>query len=269
MIDAASLVGTHDILWVTLDTLRYDVAATALSEGLTPELERVLPGGRWEKRHSPATFTYAAHQAFFAGFLPTPVTPGPHPRLFAAKFAGSETTVDQTAVFDAPDVVTGLALAGYHTVCIGGVGFFNKLTPLGGVLPSLFTESHWSPELGVTNPRSTQNQVELAKGVISRLDPTRRLFLFLNVSAIHQPNCVFAPGAERDTRRTMAAALAYADPWLGLLLRLMRRRAPLLALIFSDHGTAYGEDGYTGHRVAHPVVWDVPYAEFVLSREAQ
>ena len=32
----------------------------------------------------------------------------------------------------------------------------------------------------------------------------------------------------------------------------------------SDHGTAYGEEGYYGHRVAHPVVWTVPYAEFVL-----
>ena len=31
-------------------------------------------------------------------------------------------------------------------------------------------------------------------------------------------------------------------------------------VICSDHGTAYGEDGYTGHRLAHPVVWDVPYA---------
>jgi hypothetical protein len=254
---------------VTLDTLRYDVAATALAEGLTPELARVLPGGRWEKRHSPATFTYAAHHAFFGGFLPTPTSPGPHPRMFAARFAGSETTVDQTALFDAPDVVTGLAAAGYHTVCIGGVGFFNKLTPLGSVLPSLFAESHWSPALGVTDPSSTQNQVDLARRILSRLDPKRRLFLFLNVSAIHQPNCIFAPGAERDTPRTMAAALAYADGWLGQLLQLMRRRAPLLALIFSDHGTAYGEDGYSGHRVAHPAVWDVPYANFILPREAQ
>ena len=32
----------------------------------------------------------------------------------------------------------------------------------------------------------------------------------------------------------------------------------------SDHGTAYGEDGYWGHRLSHPVVWTVPYAEFAL-----
>jgi hypothetical protein len=35
-------------------------------------------------------------------------------------------------------------------------------------------------------------------------------------------------------------------------------------VICSDHGTAYGEDGFAGHRLAHPVVWTVPYAEFLL-----
>jgi hypothetical protein len=35
-------------------------------------------------------------------------------------------------------------------------------------------------------------------------------------------------------------------------------------IICSDHGTLYGEDGHVGHRVAHPAVWTVPYAEFVL-----
>ena len=266
MIDAAAMIGTHDVLWVTLDTLRYDVAAEALAAGLTPQLARVLPGGRWERRHSPATFTYAAHHAFFAGFLPTPVTPGPHPRPFAARFAGSETTVAQTAVFDARDVVSGLAQAGYHTVCIGGVGFFNKQTALGSVLPGLFRESHWRVELGVTDARSTQNQVELAGRIIAELDPDRRLFLFLNVSAIHQPNCIFVPGATEDNPRTMAAALAYADHWIGVLFQRMRRRAAVLAVVCSDHGTAYGEGGFRGHRLAHPVVWDVPYAEFVLER---
>lgn len=102
-----SLVGTHDVLMVTLDTLRYDVAVEALAAGGTPLLARVLPEGKWEERHSPATFTYAAHQAFFAGFLPTPARPGPHARRFALRFAGSESTTPETMVFDAPDLISG------------------------------------------------------------------------------------------------------------------------------------------------------------------
>ena len=48
------------------------------------------------------------------------------------------------------------------------------------------------------------------------------------------------------------------------LFAALQRRGPTLAILCSDHGTTYGEDGYTGHRLAHPVVWSVPYAEFLL-----
>ena len=239
---------------------------TASCDGLTPNLAAVLPAG-WEMRHSPGSFTYAAHQAFFAGFLPTPVAPGRHPRLFALRFPGSETTTAATCVLDAPDIVTGLARRGYHTICIGGVGFFNKSSPLGNVLPGLFAESHWRPDLGVTSPHSTANQVALAGERLAELPVDRRVFLFVNVSAIHQPNCIFVPGATADALATHAAALAYVDRHLPALWNTLRRRGPVLVIICSDHGTAYGEDGYTGHRLAHPVVWTVPYAEFVLEHE--
>jgi hypothetical protein len=262
-LDARSMVGSHDVLLMTLDTLRYDVAADALAAGRTPNFARLLPGGRWERRHSPATFTYAAHHAFFAGFLPTPTTPGPHPRLFAARFAGSQTTGETTCVLDAPDIVTGLAARGYHTICIGGVGFFNRLTPLGSVLPDLFAESHWDETLGVTSPTSTECQVRLAIARIAALPPGRRVFLFVNIAAIHQPNRFYLPGATRDNPASMAAALAYVDAAVAPLFDALTRRAPLLAVVCADHGTAYGEDGFTGHRVAHPVVWEVPYAELV------
>src|SRR5262245_61719826 len=109
MLDVNRVVGTHDILFVTFDPQRYDVACNALAAGATPNLARLLPGGAWERRHSPGSFTFAAHQAFFAGFLPTPARPGRHQRLFAARFPGSATTGGGTCVFDTPDIVTGLA----------------------------------------------------------------------------------------------------------------------------------------------------------------
>ena len=264
MINARELVGRADVLLMTLDTLRYDVARDALKRGLTPNLANVLPAGVWEERHSPASFTYAAHHAFFAGFLPTPCAPGNHPRLFAARFEGSETSTEQTCVFDAPDIVSGLAIRGYHTICIGGVGFFNKQNPLGSVLPDLFRESHWSHALGVTDARSTENQVKLALEILTRVPLERRVFLFINVSAIHQPNSIFLPGAEQDSVASQAAALAFVDAQLPPLFQALQRRGPVLVVICSDHGTAYGEDGFNGHRLAHSVVWTVPYAEFVL-----
>ena len=262
------IVGTHDILFVTLDTLRYDVACEALARGLTPFLAAVLPHGVWEERHSPGTFTYEAHQAFFAGFLPTPARPGKHTRLFATRFPGSATTGEDTFVFDAPDIVSGLAGQGYHTICIGGVGFFNKQTSLGRVLPNMFAESHWSPRLGVNHPQSTANQVQLAAKRLAELPAAQRVFLFINVAALHAPNHIFLPGATRDSKESQSAALAYVDQQMPALFAALQARAPTLAIICADHGEAYGDDGFHGHRLAHPVVWTVPYAQFILPEKS-
>ena len=265
--DMNEVVGRDDLLLVTLDTLRYDVAAELAAEGRLPNLAPHLPGGAWERRHAPGSFTYASHQAMFAGFLPTPAAPGPHPRLFAARFEGSESTAGDTWVFDTPDLVSGLAKAGYHTACIGGVGFFNQRGALGGVLPGLFTESHWEPAFSVASPTSFEAQVRCAEEVVAALPSDRRLFLFVNVSALHQPNWFHLPGATKaagDTRETHRAALEYVDRHIGRLFAAVSSRRRCFAIVCSDHGTAYGEDGHTGHRIGHETVWTVPYAHFFL-----
>ncbi|HEY0073307.1 MAG TPA: STM4013/SEN3800 family hydrolase [Abditibacteriaceae bacterium] len=263
-LNARSMLGTHDVLFMTLDTLRFDVAESALRQGRTPYLKSLLPGGAWQARHTPGSFTYAAHHAFFAGFLPTPIDNPHSPRLFATRFAGSVSATETTMIFDAPDIVTGFAQSGYHTACIGGVGFFNKLTPLSCVLPNLFDESRWGEESGVTGAHSAQVQVEWAIEILRALPRHKRLFLFINIAAIHQPNFLWTPGAQNDSIQTMSDALAYVDSQLPPLFEALRERAGALCVLCSDHGTAFGEDGYEGHRLAHPVVWTVPYAEFVL-----
>ncbi|WP_069812196.1 STM4013/SEN3800 family hydrolase [Streptomyces sp. TP-A0874] len=265
------VVGRDDLLLLTLDTLRYDVAQELAAAGRLPNLVRHLPGGRWEERHAPGSFTYASHQAMFAGFLPTPVAPGRHPRLFAARFAGSESTSARSYVFDTPDLVSGFAAAGYRTVCIGGVGFFNKQGALGAVLPALFQESHWEPEFGVASPTSFEAQVERAEQVVAALPAERRLFLFVNAAALHQPNWFHLPGASPragDNRETHAAALEYIDRHIGRLFAAVSSRRRCFTIVCSDHGTAYGEGGHTGHRIGHPVVWTVPYADFFLEHSA-
>ena len=258
-LDARALLGSHDMIFITIDTLRYDVAAEALAAGRTPALAAILPDGRWERRHTPSSFTYGAHQAFFAGFLPTPITPfhedrPAHERLFAARFAGSETTSPRTILFDTPDIVTGFAENGYRTICIGGTGFFNKQTPLGSVLPGLFAESWWDESLGVTDPASPANQVDRAITCIAAQRLGQRLFLFVNISACHQPNFFYLPDATHDTPASQGAALAAVDKELPRLFAAVRARAPALLVICSDHGEAYGEDGYHGHRLGHPTI---------------
>jgi Sulfatase len=263
MLNLNQVVGTHDIVFLTFDTLRYDVAHTLFEQGRLPNLTKLLPDG-WEARHSPGSFTYAAHHAFFAGFLPTPIHQVNPPRLFALAFEGSTTIVPETCILDTSSIPEGLADKGYRTICIGGVGFFNLQNPLGRVLPNLFQEQYWSKELGVTHPNSTEHQVQLACDRLNAFPPSQRIFLFINLSALHQPNYFYLPGATTDSLESHAAALEYIDRALVPLWQTCRDRAPTFAILCSDHGTTYGEDGYTGHRIAHPLVWTVPYAEILL-----
>src|SRR5688572_10130160 len=187
-------LGAHDLLLITLDTLRFDVAEACWRDGTTPNLRARIPAG-WEKRHSPGNFTFSSHAAMLAGFLPTPATPGKHPRRFALRFEGSETIDGDTIVLDGAHLPEGFRRLGYRTICIGGVGFFNMKNELGRVLPSMFNEAHWEPKLSVTDPRSAEHQVDLALSILAREE---RAFLFLNVSALHQPNWFYSKEGPRE-----------------------------------------------------------------------
>ncbi len=257
------LIGNADILFITLDTLRYDAAQQAWQEGRLEVLGPYLGGSGWEKRHTPASFTYAAHHAFFAGFLPTALGPGPHPRLFAARFAGSVSTVETTFAFEESTLPEALAARNYRTICIGGTGFFNQQNELARVLPRLFSEAHWNPDLGVASRNSAENQIAQAIQSVNAAGE-RRVFLFVNISAIHQPNWFYGADQGPDTLATHTAALVAVDRALRPLFQRLKQRGPTFAIVCSDHGTAYGEDGYVGHRLGHEVVWNVPYAEFIL-----
>ena len=63
-LDMNQVVGTHDILMLCFDTLRYDVSKEEEAAGRTPVLNS--HGGEWEKRHAPGNFTYPSHFAIFA-----------------------------------------------------------------------------------------------------------------------------------------------------------------------------------------------------------
>jgi hypothetical protein len=263
-INANSVVGTRNILLITFDSLRFDVARASLLAGLTPNLARLLPGGRWEERRTQGSFTLPAHMAFFSGFLPVPSGPDRPMRLLACRAQRGTTIGERTFVFDAPNIVSGLAGLGYRTVCIGGVGFFSRETELGSVLPAMFQEAHWSHDTSPDCADSTRNQVDLAMATLREQPSHKRLFLFMNVSATHTPHFGYLAGSDSDSWESQCAALAYADGQLGQLFAALPGRGSWLVVMCSDHGDAFGEDGHRGHGIAHPAVWSVPYAEVLL-----
>jgi arylsulfatase A-like enzyme len=259
LIDTAGVVlGGTNILFITLDSLRYDVARTAMRDGLTPNLARHLPGGVWEHRQTPATFTLPAHMAFFSGFLPKLPQPEQPPRLWECRPPAFKAVAPSTFVFDAPNLLEGLAHHGYRTVCVGGVTYFSRETPLGSVLPSMFQQDYWRPEFCSPEADSTRHQVDHAL-TVADTHTGQPLFLFVNVSATHVPHGHYL-GDSTDSAASQQAALAYADTHLGRLIRTLTRKQPWLIIMCADHGDAFGEDGYRGRGIAHPTVLNVPYA---------
>jgi hypothetical protein len=259
VIDADAVIrsGTS-ILFVTLDSLRYDVARAALHTGQTPRLARILPGGAWEERRTPGTFTLPAHIAFFSGFLPKLPQPVQPPRLWECRPPAFKTVDASTFVFEAPNLLTGLARHSYRTVCIGGVTYFSRETPLGSVLPDMFDEDHWRPEFCSPELDSTRHQENHALTVADQY-AGRPLFLFVNVSATHVPHGHYT-GDSVDSWQSQAAALAYADEHLGRLVDGLTGNDKWLIILCADHGDAFGEDGYRGRGIAHPTVLNVPFA---------
>jgi hypothetical protein len=162
------------------------------------------------------------------------------------------------------NIIAGFRGLGYRSLCVGGVGFFNKKTPLGHVLPDFFDDSVWSPALGVTAPDSTAAQVRTARAWLEEVAPDARVLVFINVSATHPPHAHYLPGAAADCALSQQAALAYVDSCLPPLFDALGRRGPCFCLFLADHGEAHGEDGRWGHRIAHPSVTTVPYAHFLL-----
>ncbi len=266
-VDMQQIVGTHDLLFVCLDTLRYDVAKAEEEAGRTPVLNRFGP---WEKRQAAGNFTYPSHHAMFAGFLPLPFEAKSMQEgemLFFPQSVGLGRKGPQGAYcYDAPTFVQALAAEGYATICIGGVSFFDKRSALGSVFPAMFEQSYWQPAFGCQVPESTERQVAFALTRLARVPKAQRVMMYINIDAIHYPNYFYLPGEREDNVRTHAAALRYVDGQLAPLFAAFGQRGPTFVICCSDHGTCYGEDGRVFHGLNHPVVETVPYKQFFLGQ---
>lgn len=264
-IDMNKVVGSHDILFVCLDTLRYDIAIEEEEKGLTPNINKY---GKWTKCHAPGNFTYPSHHAMFTGFLPSPVEPTPlleRDNLFYPKGVGVGSVVPKGSfAFEGATFIEGLSKVGYHTMCIGGVSFFDKRSDIGKVLPSFFDKSYWKPAFGCQVKTSFDNQIELIDRKVGQIDKDKKIFMYVNIDTIHYPNYFYLEGKRHDDKESHAAALRYVDERIETLFNIFRKRGETFVILCSDHGTCYGEDGYHFHCLSHEIVYNVPYKHFFL-----
>ena len=269
-VDMGQVVGSRDILFLCLDTLRYDVAKEEERNQGTPVLNQY---GSWEKCQAVGNFTYPAHQALFAGFFPCPADAKSHKErlqlFFPANVGTGRKPPEGSFLFDGSNIVQGLEAAGYETYCIGGVSFFDKRSPIGKVLPGYFQHSYWNPSFACPVKENTANQIAFAVKLLQEAPEEKRVFLYINISAIHYPNYFYleeeeAQGRTQDSRESHRAALRYVDSQLDPLFTALKKRGDTFVICCSDHGTCYGEDGCYSHGINHPAVNTIPYKHFFL-----
>lgn len=259
------IVGAYNILFVCIDSLRYDVAEEEQDRGGTPVLNRY---GRWRRCEAPGNFTYPSHQAMFAGFLPMDAgikNMKQREKLFFSEDIGMGRKAPEGAFcFRGATFVEGLEKEGYETFCIGGLSFFDQRTDIGKVMPSYFMHSFWNPSFGPKVRESTKNQIDLAVKKISGLPVEQLMMMYINISAIHYPNYFYVEGTNKDSVESHGAALRYVDAQLERLFHAFHKKGDTFVICCSDHGTCYGEDGYLYHGFNHPIVNTVPYKHFTL-----
>ena len=216
--DMGIIAGSYNILFVCIDSLRFDVASEEESNGGTPVLNRY---GRWRKCQAPGNFTYPSHQAMFAGFLPIDIEIKDMKKretLFFSEDIGMGRKAPEGAfLFSRPTWVQELEDNGYETYCIGGLSFFDKRTALGSVMPSYFKHSYWNPSFGCKVRNSTKNQVDFALKKLSDDTSGNKIMMYINISAIHYPNYFYTEDSKKDSVEAHRLALRYVDSQLERL----------------------------------------------------
>ena len=261
---------TDDILFVTLDSCRFDTFEKAFDSGLVPNIASIGP---LHKAFSPSYFTYGSHAAFWMGFTPGVVgceSPFLNPKagkLFRLTYSGFiKNKNDQGLLLQGKNIIDGLRNSGYSAIGTGSVEWFNTSTDTGSVLAEPF-EHFWFSG----NTWSLNAQLSWINERLSELPEEKPRFVFLNVGETHVPYWHEGASWERwpspcvpfgnehcsatECSQRQTSCLEWVDRQLATLLDSFQDGT---VLICADHGDCWGEDGLWEHGISHPATLTVP-----------
>ena len=266
---ASAPKGCDSVLFISLDSCRYDTFSAAYSAGSLPNMQAVAP---LHRAQAPSHFTYGSHAAFWMGFTPgvadcdQPLINPKAGKLFRMAFAGHAGSDRDGFELQGSNVIEGFRKRGYRTIGSGAVDWFNPATPTGSVLGRPFERFHFAG-----NTWSLRQQLTWIETELSTTPSAQPVFLFLNVGETHVPYwhegapwpqrpspCIAFGGdacdAEESARR-QRACLEWVDQQLADLLM---RFSDGTVLVCADHGDCWGEDGLWEHGISHPATLTVP-----------
>jgi membrane-anchored protein YejM (alkaline phosphatase superfamily) len=258
-----------NFMLITLDSCRYDTYCDAK----TPVLAAFGP---WLLAQSPATYTYAAHQSFFVGVLPNVSEPVPYYNRFTRQLIGllevGETPVKKSTYFTVAsdrDAVDGFRRIGFQTIGTGAMNWFRQAS-----LTASFERFKMLTD--------AESQIDY---YLRELDPDSPFFGFINFGETHDPydfrgktepcpvrvqarRMSWPPvesgpvGRDHDAYWHQVQAIEFLDGQLARLFESLPQNT--IVVVCGDHGECLGEDGYWGHGIGHPKVFEVPLGIFRL-----
>ena len=257
----------ESVLFITLDSCRFDTFSQAHQLGRLPVLASIAPP---HQAQAPSHFTYGSHAAFWVGF--TPGVPGSdrpwlNPKvgkLFRMSFAGSSGQDGDCFRLEGPNLVRGFRRLGYLTIGSGAVDWFDPSTETGAVLGRPFHHFWFSG-----NTWSLRRQLAWIDQMLFGAE--QPVFLFLNIGETHVP--YWHEGAEwprtpspcrpfggdscsaAESARRQGNCLAWVDTQLHSLVSRFRHAT---TIVCADHGDCWGEDGLWEHGISHPCTLTVP-----------
>jgi hypothetical protein len=259
-----------DVLFISLDSCRYDTFLASYRQGSLPHLSAVGP---LHRAQAPSYFTYGSHAAFWMGFTPGvegSAEPWLNPKagkLFRMAFAGhAGQDGEQSFRLEGANIIEGFRRQGYCTIGSGAVDWFNTASETGSVLARPFERFQFAG-----NTWSLGDQLRWIEEQLAQVQKSKPRFVFLNVGETHVPYwhegadwdrwpspCV-PFGSEHcnaeDSARRQRACLEWIDQQLKPLLE---RFSAGTVLVCADHGDCWGEDGLWEHGISHPATLTVP-----------
>ena len=262
-------MGCDSVLFISLDSCRYDTFAAASAADALPSLQAVGP---LHRAQAPSHFTYGSHAAFWMGFTPgvaecdQPLINPKAGKLFRMAFSGHASSDLDGFELQGANLIEGFRHRGYRTIGSGAVEWFNPATPTGAVLGQPFDRFHFAG-----NTWSLGRQLAWIDKELSTTPASQPVFVFLNVGETHVPYwhegapwpqrpspCIAFWGAACDaveSARRQRACLEWVDRQLAALLE---RFSSGTVLVCADHGDCWGEDGLWEHGISHPATLTVP-----------
>lgn len=271
----------RDVLFISLDSCRYDTFHQTACRGGLPHLQQVGP---LHKALAPSYFTYASHAAFWMGFTPGVVGSGQpwlNPKagkLFRMAFAGHRGQDGERSFrLEGANLIQGFRRQGYATIGSGAVDWFNPGSETGAVLAQPFEHFHFAGNTWNLNAQLAWIQARLAE-----VPDGQPRFVFLNVGETHVPYwhegaswdrwpspCV-PFGDEHSSAAESARRQSQCLEWVDRQLApLLERFSDGTVLVCADHGDCWGEDGLWEHGISHPATLTVPLLLRVRGRPVE